>query len=132
MLTGTDCDETKKQNSIISTGEGHMSLLKEICCWMFCVTTGTDDDETNNDLYSKECMTAMVGHSFPDVIKHWDHKNFQHVGYGLSTTTALATVGSVIIDCRSCLSSAAILGIPTARYWHVGLMDIQQMSHAIL
>jgi hypothetical protein len=95
------------------------------------VSSGKDDDETDNDLYSKERVTSMVGHSFPDFIEHWNRMNFRRVGYGLSATTALAAAGSVVVDGGSFLAPAAILGILTAGYWHVGLKDIRQTSHAI-
>jgi hypothetical protein len=76
----------------------------------------------------------MVGHNFPDYIEWWNRDNFYKVGYGLVAVTSVCavagSVGAAAVTVSS-LAPAMILGTLTAGYWHLGLEDIRQTSHAI-
>jgi hypothetical protein len=79
----------------------------------------------------------MVRHNFPDFIEWWNRDNFRKVGYGLVAASAVAAAGGAVAAVTSTTLSissvapAVILGSLTAGYWHVGLEDMRQTSHAI-
>lgn len=86
--------------------------------------------------YKTDSVNAMVGHNFPDFIEWWNRDNFRKVGYGLWAVTAAATTtgGISVAASGAALSSLVpglVLGTLTAGYWHLGLQDIRQTSHAI-
>jgi hypothetical protein len=89
--------------------------------------------QTKDSYYRTNRVNAMVGHNFPDYIEWWNRDNFYKVGYGLvAVTSVCAVVGSTVATMTvSSLAPAVVLGTLTAGYWHLGLEDIRQTSHAI-
>jgi hypothetical protein len=75
------------------------------------------------------------GHNFPDFIEHWNRDTFRKVGYGLGAVTLLSLVGPTawygLTQQFVSYVPAALLGTLTTAYWHVGLRDMEQTSHAI-
>ena len=71
----------------------------------------------------------MVGHNFPDYIEWWNRDTFRQVGYGLVGATAALT-GAAAWSLATPMAPL-LLGTLTAGYWHFGLQDIRQSSHAI-
>jgi glutamate synthase domain-containing protein 2 len=91
-------------------------------------------DDAKDHYYNKDRVSAMVGHNFPDYIERWNRDNFKKVGYGLAAATAMCAVcavGGASALTASSMAPAVILGTLTAGYWHLGLQDIRQTSHAI-
>jgi hypothetical protein len=101
----------------------------------FLAAGGGGSEKNDGDkLYSKTQVNSMVGHNFPDFIEWWDRNSFWKVGYGLSAVTALSAVGPIIMMGSSqpvTFVPAVVLGVLTAGYWRVGIMDIRQTSHAV-
>jgi hypothetical protein len=61
----------------------------------------------------------------PDIIEKWGPKPFYITGTAMTTgVAALAVVGAP--------ASAAVLGVPVALYWFIGLKDMRQKEHTIL
>lgn len=93
-------------------------------------------DHHEHDVYNHDRISAMNSHNFPDFIEKWDRQAFYHVGYGLGAVTVLTAAGPAVLFSTTTTTAfsfvpAAILGTLTAAYWHVGLRDIRQKSHAI-
>jgi hypothetical protein len=61
----------------------------------------------------------------PDIIEKWGPRPFYMTGTAMTTgVAALAVVGAP--------ASAAVLGVPVALYWYIGLKDMRQKEHTIL
>jgi hypothetical protein len=61
----------------------------------------------------------------PDIIEKWGPRPFYITGSAMTTgVAALAVVGAP--------ASAAVLGVPVALYWYIGLKDMHQKEHTIL
>ena len=92
-------------------------------------------DDNKDDVYSHDRINAMVGHNFPDFIEHWNRDTFRKVGYGLSAATLLTLAGPSLwfglTHHAVSYVPAVLMGTATATYWHIGLKDIHQKSHAI-
>lgn len=93
-------------------------------------------DHDEDDVYNHNRISALNSHNFPDFIEKWDRQAFRQVGYGLGAVTVLTAVGPAVLFSTTATTAyslvpAAILGTLTAAYWHVGLRDIRQKSHAI-
>lgn len=85
-----------------------------------------------DDLYRQDRVTSMVAHNFPDFIEKWNRETFRNVGYGLSAATAISTVAPFALGSSPMsFAPAVLLGLLTTGYWHVGLSDINQKSHAV-
>lgn len=89
-------------------------------------------DIEKDHYYSNDRVSAFVGHNFPDFIEWWSRDSFKRVGYGLSAATVLvAAAGASSGLTVASVGPAVLLGTLTAGYWHLGLQDIKQTSHAI-
>jgi hypothetical protein len=86
--------------------------------------------DNGDDHWSDTKVASYVGHNFPDFIEHWNRKNFSRVGYGLVGASTVAAASAATIY-PGMMVPAALTGVLTAAYWHIGLRDIKQTAHAI-
>lgn len=126
--------KTTLRLSSVSTRWGRVEISTAARC--FSTDRGPTGvvGEADTDLYSKDRVNAMVAHNFPDYIEWWNRENFRLVGYGLMTATAVSAVGGALSASATAVGAAVpalVLGSLTAGYWHVGLQDMRQKSHAI-